>query len=523
MMTGESSLPGVIVVGDPRIHVLISQAPAQWSVQSLQKNVAHMWESLSGGRVDSGSRIVIFTDFNPDGTPVQESELLAIARAMTAMNDAGASVFHISGSVSARETISGHLADLSGPGALNMGITGIEIDAKDAPGDHVVPAIQSVVNSFVEFGVRPDSAGASEVVQTVEVERSGFGIPSIPALPPIGKSRAASNTTPRVSQGPALDVENHESRELLSKPRLPGQTTITVTSSKGGSGKSTASILLAASIVSASRKAGKPLSVCLVDLDTRDGQVASMIGQFMPTALNIRIQPIWDEERIRRNLVHAEGLEIDTLLAPIRPRTAETVGPDFYRSIVRSLQRMYDVVVMDTSVQYLDPLIAEVALVEADEILFVTSLASTAVQGMARALREITAPVDESGLGIPREKLGIIVNQSVANVGMETDQVLAAGLGIPVVGVIPLATKDVLTATNLIQMHKLLEHTTLGAAYNDLAIACMPNHELAPWVAPVSRNSDSSPDTSTAMTQSQTGSNSAGSGSDSKKRGFLRR
>ena len=273
--------------------------------------------------------------------------------------------------------------------------------------------------------------------------------------------------------------------ELLNQPKLPGQVTIAVTSSKGGSGKSTASILLGGSIAHATRAAGHPMSVCLVDLDTRDGQVASLIGKFMPTALNIRIQPVWHEPQIRRNLVHADGLGIDTLLAPIRPRTADTVGPDFYRTIIRSLQRMFDVVILDTSVQYLDPLIAQVALPEADEILFVTTLASTAVQGMARALREITAPLDESGLGIPREKIGILVNQSVANVGMEREQVLAAGLGVPVVGVIPLATKDVLTATNLNRMSALLDHPLIGPAYNQLARACLPGRVLNEWNASV--------------------------------------
>jgi cellulose biosynthesis protein BcsQ len=281
---------------------------------------------------------------------------------------------------------------------------------------------------------------------------------------------------------PTLDgLPEAASLELLSRPKRPGQVTITVTSAKGGSGKSTASILLAATIARASREAGHPLSVCLVDLDTRDGQVASLIGQFMPTALNIRVLPVWDEDRIRRNLVTAENLGIETLLAPIRPRTADTVGADFYRAILRSLQRMFDVVVMDTSVQYLDPLIANVALPEADEILFVTTLASTAVQGMARALREITTPVDESGLGVPREKIGIIVNQSVANVGMEREQILAAGLGVPVVGIIPLATKDVLTATNLNRMQLLLDHPLIGPAYSDLARACLPGRELAAW------------------------------------------
>ena len=308
------------------------------------------------------------------------------------------------------------------------------------------------------------------------------GLNARPTLPPIG-----TNGPSGVAGRSAIDRDDslppNASPELLARPKRPGQVTITVTSSKGGSGKSTASILLAGSVARASQDAGHPLSVCLIDLDTRDGQVASLIGKFMPTALNIRVQPVWDEERIRRNLVHAEGLDVDTLLAPIRPRTADTVGPDFYRTIIRSLQRMFDVIVMDTSVQYLDPLIAQVALPEADEILFVTTLASTAVQGMARALREITAPVDESGLGVPREKIGIIVNQSVANVGMERDQVLAAGLGVPVVGVIPLATKDVLTATNLNRMYTLLDHPLIGPAYNDLARACLPGRELSPWRA----------------------------------------
>ena len=316
--------------------------------------------------------------------------------------------------------------------------------------------------------------------------------PAAPAAPPIGIARGAAGdrpTLPPIGGAPsAAAAANSEyppsaSLELLQRPKLPGQITITVTSSKGGSGKSTASILLAGSIARASADAGQPLSVCLIDLDTRDGQVASLIGKFMPTALNIRVQPVWDEERIRRNLVHADGLNIDTLLAPIRPRTADTVGPDFYKTIVRSLQRMFDVVIMDTSVQYLEPLIGEVALGEADEILFVTTLASTAVQGMARALREITAPLDESGLGIPREKIGIIVNQSVANVGMERDQVLAAGLGVPVVGVVPLATKDVLTATNLNRMYALLDHPLLGPAYNDLARACLPGRDIGPWTS----------------------------------------
>jgi hypothetical protein len=89
--------------------------------------------------------------------------------------------------------------------------------------------------------------------------------------------------------------------------------------------------------------------------------------------------------------------------------------------------------------------------------------------------------LDESGLGIPRSKVGIVVNQSVANVGMEREQVQAAGLGVPVVGVVPLATKDVLTATNLNKMGVLLDHPLLGPAYLDLVQACLPGRDLQQW------------------------------------------
>ena len=62
---------------------------------------------------------------------------------------------------------------------------------------------------------------------------------------------------------------------------------------------------------------------------------------------------------------------------------------------------------------------------------------------------------------------------------MQREQILAAGLGVPVVGVIPLATKDVLTATNLHRMHTLLDHELIGPAYNDLARTCIPGRGLA--------------------------------------------
>lgn len=284
------------------------------------------------------------------------------------------------------------------------------------------------------------------------------------------------------------------SRSLLERPVLPSQVTIAVTSSKGGSGKTTVSVMLAATVARASSAVGRRLSVVVVDLDTYHGQVSSLVGTFMPTALNIRVQPDWDEDCIRRSIVSDPGLDIDVLLAPVRPRTADIVGPTFYRSIVQSLKRMYDVVILDTGNHYLDPLVADVALVEADAVLFVTTLASTSVQGMARALRELTDSSAEAGLGVPPDSIGIVVNQAAGGVGSDSDTLVTAGLGIPIVGVIPLATRDVLRATNASRMADLLDHPLLGPAYTDLARACLPNRALAPWRTPEFAGAHAHPD-----------------------------
>jgi len=502
--------PGVIVVAEPEVSALLAASGVAWNVQKRMPGIADMWAALSGGELDAHSRILVFSDSLHRGEPDEGSEREQTARAIVAMANAKAHVFVAVWHSTELETLRAHIdreAAAMGvaPDSITIHFMPMEKGEREAlecmravldaeiewPLEHIVGMEESL--EAISIIADPDLAGIpslSDAAPAAPMPPPAASIP--PSQSPAGSAASTSDPSPSSPAMPHLGIGQQTaseppmgsstsgaSQELLARPPLPGQVTITVTSSKGGSGKSTAALLLAASIARASKEGGKPLSVCVVDMDTRDGQVASLIGKYMPTALNIRVQPVWDELTIRRHLVFEEALGVHALLAPIRPRTADTVGPEFYRTIIRSLQRMFDVVVMDTSVQYLDPLIAKVCLPEATEVLFITTLASTAVQGMARALREITAPAEESGLGISRDKIGIIVNQSVAGVGMQREQILAAGLGVPVVGVIPLATKDVLTATNLHRMQTLLDHPLIGPAYNELARTCLPGRGLA--------------------------------------------
>jgi len=537
-----SASTGLIVVAEELLHDLLRASGVSWDVQPCQPSVAAMWQGLSSGALNQRSRILVFSDSLMADVSTDQAERQQTARAAVAMAKAGAVVAIAQWRPDRWPEFEAMLAaEAASQEAVVEDLPFVILPVHEG-GRAVLEALRPSCESLATFPVAyPDDIaallpGAGPAATTDQASLADAdGENQLPVLPPMTATPAAAPPLAApsitITSDAAADAKEAEpepsprdpeyppnaSLELLDQPKRPGQLTITVTSSKGGSGKSTVSILLAATIAHQSAAAGRPLSVCVLDLDTRDGQIASLIGKFMPTALNLRIQPVWDEDRIRRTMVSASGLDVDTMLAPIRPRTADTVGPEFYRTLVRSLQRMYDVVIMDTSVQYLEPLIAEVALVEADEVLFVTTLAATAIQGMARALREITAPIDESGLGIPRDKVGIVVNQSVANVGMDREQVLAAGLGVPVVGVIPLATRDVLTATNLNNMAALLTHPLLGPSYTDLAKACLRGHEIADWT-PVSESAADSVGLEEKVSATTSGDPEAG-----RRRGLFRR
>jgi len=310
---------------------------------------------------------------------------------------------------------------------------------------------------------------------------------SAPESAPVGEPTAPASPS-------AADITEPDEQAPLPEPvaspidpatgKLRGQLTIAVCSSKGGSAKSTTALMLGSQISHSSYAAGRPLKVAIVDLDIKDSQLGSMIGHVMPTALNIRVHDEWSDEVIKEHMVRANDLGVDCLLAPMRPRSADVVGPEFYKVVIKSLQRQYDVVILDCNVDYTSRLNTDVVFPMSDEILVTTTMVITAVAGLARMIREMTTPETQGGMGLPRDKIGIVVSQNLADVGMSRDDILAAGMGVPIVGVIPLMTKDVITATNLKVMHKLLVHPALGPAYYRLATTCAPSHDLPPLLDP---------------------------------------
>jgi hypothetical protein len=130
---------------------------------------------------------------------------------------------------------------------------------------------------------------------------------------------------------------------------------------------------------------------------------------------------------------------------------------------------MFDVVILDTSVQHYDDLIKTVALPEADAILLVTTLDIKSVKGLARWMNVAIAPISEGGHGIDIHKVGVVVNGSVHGVGMGSQELVSAALGAPLLVAIPLDTLAVQAAGNANRLEDLVFHPTIGPAYFKLA------------------------------------------------------
>lgn len=278
------------------------------------------------------------------------------------------------------------------------------------------------------------------------------------------ETAAPSEPDPQKKETDLVDARQVvENNEKLGK-------VISITSSKGGSGKSTVAVSLASYIARSSQQSKKegiekePLSVAIVDLDVRDGQLGFVTGKSTPTVLNIRLKSEDDTvpaHLAKESAIYSEGLGCDLYLAPKSPRGSEEVPPPWYNNLIQTLRTMYDYVILDTSVNYLDTLLEEVAYPSSDQIIFVTDLGIQSVFGMARWIREVTGkggPGGDPGMGVNPNKIGIVVNKTMPGVGMTPDKIKKAAMGLPVLTNLPSMPTMVTAAANAKRLQDLTKN-----------------------------------------------------------------
>lgn len=201
-------------------------------------------------------------------------------------------------------------------------------------------------------------------------------------------------------------LEQEEKKRIRSEggpTEVSGRgTVITVFGAKGGIGKTTISTNLATTLAKITGA-----SVCLLDMDTRFGDVAIMMDIAVEASIADVARKIDDVDRdkIKDYLVkHYSGVNI--LPAPLHPTEWRNMTPQHIEKIVELVAQTHDYVVIDTPGTFNELIAATLEL--ANLILLVTSMDIASIKDTALALEMLRAA------GVSEDKVKLTINHSTA-------------------------------------------------------------------------------------------------------------
>lgn len=267
---------------------------------------------------------------------------------------------------------------------------------------------------------------------------------------------------------------------------------ITISSSKGGVGKSTISLSTAAKIQRISEELveqgalEKPWKVIILDMDILDSQIGyftktkgATIGQIFSKGIN--------KYAIESTTHYNEGLKVDLILGSRRPENGRYYPDDFYRKLIDSLRAMYDFVILDTSVDYTSHLIGNLCYQASDRILLITEPVVPSSISLSKCVEYVLRDEDRTGLGIDPSKIGVVVNRYQTpqdlgdnrsnNIGLEAIESILKG--IPIISIVPFKPLVVTTATNNGKIETLLDTPGIQLAIEYCAEFAIYGHEEA--------------------------------------------
>ncbi|CCF16505.1 cobQ/CobB/MinD/ParA nucleotide binding domain protein [Brevibacillus laterosporus GI-9] len=186
---------------------------------------------------------------------------------------------------------------------------------------------------------------------------------------------------------------------------------ITVTSMKGGVGKTETSLNLAAAI---RKETGK--KVMLIDFDIPYGGVAQALALKKYTSISdwIKTNRNISEEGVESlSISHKTG--IDILPAIANAHDVKRFSCEVAERIIQNITLYYDFIVIDTGVDF--SFITQTALQKSDHIILVTSPQNTSIWNNHQYKEDIIQ------LGIHPQQILVFVNQVVENPDITFEQV----------------------------------------------------------------------------------------------------
>lgn len=208
---------------------------------------------------------------------------------------------------------------------------------------------------------------------------------------------------------------------------------LTVFSTKGGVGKSLMATNIAVSL------SGQDKSVCLVDLDVNNGDVAIMLQLTPVRTLNDLAAFKGDiDPGAIETLVTPFSKTLGVVAAPVHLDSPDQATNEDIGRLLDLLVTVYDYVVVDTSGVFDDH--ALTALDRTDTLVLVGTLDIPALKGLKLATQTLEL------LNFPREKWKFVLNRADAKVGLSVEE-YERTLGLKADCTL-ISSRDVLTAVN---------------------------------------------------------------------------
>lgn len=451
----------IVIHSNPAVQEWIGSLKPDWDVQIPVTSASKVWDLLESTQLSPESEIVFISDLLYSETPEDFATVVAsfAPSALVIITVEDASLMDaINTSV---------LKSVEDYGLQQGPYYFLDTSVEDP-----AATIDTVIGQYEEFVATLPTAPAPQ-------EEPDSTVNQVPNVPTITNVPSAATATPVTRFAPEeSSISNYTAEELVNIWNNLGEPgfILSSTSSKGGSGKTTNAVCTAITISLGAKLAvkqgvpgAKELKVCVVDMDVRDGQIGFSINQQSPSILTLYLEEELTLETINKHIIPVDRFGISCLLAPKRGRTADYLTPQFYLDVLHMLRLMFDVIILDTSVNYLDPLLRQVVYPESDAILLVTNLSKGAVLGMPRWMDEVTSGEDGT-TPVEKEKIGVVINQSLGGVGMDLELVRKAAKGAPLLVAIPADNRAVTKASNEGTLHDLIrKHGTIGAEYFKLA------------------------------------------------------
>jgi len=200
---------------------------------------------------------------------------------------------------------------------------------------------------------------------------------------------------------------------------------ITITTPKGGTGKSTMALNLAAYLGLRLRGTGR--NVCLVDANVQQADTGKYIDAFIPNVEGLLKDPgAIHPDRVDEYLLHRPQLNMSALLGPDNPEVANPLyfTGKKYAQILAALKANYDYILIDTPVaEYYHDMFRNFALPCADFIALVITPNMATLMNTDGWLRAVTNPLAAGGMGLDPAKVGIILNRAEDDIGLDEIEV----------------------------------------------------------------------------------------------------